>query len=694
MSKALKRRDCPAVGRQITSLECGQNRIVHYACPATCVHNPFAPAQYRQLLDLESKVDTKGFQWLLTEHPEKLKLENDFKRALQRNNQEGAHALVEWHLYFQKNPCGLTCAQRWEKAGFGDLKTDEKTLFRAKMKSRVALLEIHRVLEGDQTEAVDLLDPEGPPLIIQDISLASSAVRFVVLLTWLYPLPHFWRISGTAAPFPELAPFDPTTVFRELIRHLGGPIEGPEARRWLAEHFVKFSRALHATGLARRQLMIASMDACFGKITYELLQPFDECRRVLDAIPEVDEDALSPEEAKEEFVEARVWFEPNPTLENQVTPASRRVMGRVLLNGKRWRLEALGGARLTDLRALFEKLLGSRVRFLTEERDDLTSRLERKSPLYDHSLVPPALLQHPEQIRMASSRTAHVPEDKPFSEMESHFLAQTDREFLDHPLPVLENRTPRQAAGDPSLRPKLIQLLKSRVRSCDEMQRDKDVDYDVNWMLRELGLHEILFDPPPPRTPRRADGGSPFVEGSETTPQTDSERPPPPPLPDQPLSYDEAARRLQHSLDTFETAAQSMTALQASGATLLEDAEVIASNYISPDEFAFLVPRLMQLWFALIPPDARAPLLPFDDLADAFDRELERFVSALYEDDSKLMEKHIGESRQPALASLVISGLLNSIQRTPLSSRPSVSAQPVMIALAKALIEQLDRMLR
>ena len=40
--------------------------------------------------------------------------------------------------------------------------------------------------------------------------------------------------------------------------------------------------------------------------------------------------------------------------------------------------------------------------------------------------------------------------------------------FLDERLVALGHRTPREAARDPALRPKLIHLMKQRVRSLDE----------------------------------------------------------------------------------------------------------------------------------------------------------------------------------------------------------------------------------
>jgi hypothetical protein len=64
MSKVAKRRFCPAVQREISSAECGENRGSRYACPPECSFSPVAPANYIQLLELEETVDREALDWL------------------------------------------------------------------------------------------------------------------------------------------------------------------------------------------------------------------------------------------------------------------------------------------------------------------------------------------------------------------------------------------------------------------------------------------------------------------------------------------------------------------------------------------------------------------------------------------------------------------------------------------------------
>jgi hypothetical protein len=86
--------------------------------------------------------------------------------------------------FFRRDERGLTCAERWAQAKFPGLNNDERVFLRAKMQVRVVLLEVHRVLDEQRVEGIDLLAPEAPPLIFADRSLAARTPRFATLLTW------------------------------------------------------------------------------------------------------------------------------------------------------------------------------------------------------------------------------------------------------------------------------------------------------------------------------------------------------------------------------------------------------------------------------------------------------------------------------------------------------------------------------
>lgn len=697
MSKTSKNRACPAVGREISVSECVAHRHSSYACPAECPHNPFAPANYSRFLELEGKLDRQSMDYLMEHATDRPAMEKALHQAHSHPSLHAMHAWYEWNLFFAPGADGLTCCQRWETAGFPELKSDQRVLLHAKMKTRMALLEIHRVLDGERVEAVDLLAPDAPPMRFQDRGLAGMAVRFASVLTWIYPLPHFWRLSGTAAVIPEMSQFSPEEIVMEIVRHLGGPATADGARRWLAENFLRFDDALQATSRARRMRMFAGMDAKFGKAVYELQAPFAECRTRLDQLSDVEPDDLSDAERQEGFAEARVWFTESVALKQVVPPGGRAVFGRVLLGQAHWRLEAFGGERFAQLRRQFEAHLSQRVRFTGERLDDLGARMAVKEPAVNESLVPPRLLEEPQKILLASSRVPPLPPGLSREEAELELMRAADRAFLDDDIPALDNKTPREAARDPALRPRLIRLLKQRVQAHDERNRQTGRTDDINWLLRELGADEIIFDPPPWRPPPPDQAGKdelPDEEDFATEPEPNPNLPPAPPLPATPLSIKEAAKRLDAAMNAFDTAAEAEAAIFESGATLIDDADELTMDVLSDDEFSFSLTFLMQAWFALVPPGCRPPKIHFPGLASAFDRNCRDLEEAMRAGSADQLVNYAKTSCQPELLLLLTNEILHSGMNAPKKIRPNAESLGVMLALVKAVVEELDAALR
>lgn len=497
MSKSAKTRFCPLMQRDLSSAECGDNRVSRYACPAECLFNPYGSANYEMALALDDSLNRKATQYLLDTGPDRAATVRELVRLQRQASPHALHAWITWRQFFARDAGGWTLAERWEQAGFPGLKNDERVLMKARMRTKIALVEVRRVIDRERVEVVDLLEGAHAPFFVRDRSFSGQAVRFRVILAWTHPMPHYWRLAGTAVDIPDVGQFEPEEVVREIVRHLGGPVDEAGIRLWLAEHFVRFDQVLTATALARQADTLAAIDATCGRVVYELHRPFAECRSLLDDQPAVGLDGLSEAEAKEGFSEARVWFD-----DEVHGPAigGRAVLGRVLLGKAHWRLEAMGAVRTARLRRQFESLAGSAVRFAGERLEDAAASLRSNEPQYDRALVPPRLLEDPEQICFTSSR---VPEPLGALDTEADFeaglLQAEERRFLDSRIPALHDQTPREAARDPQLRPKLIRLIKQRVRAHDQRNLKTGRRDDINWLLRELELTELLFDPPPAR---------------------------------------------------------------------------------------------------------------------------------------------------------------------------------------------------
>lgn len=68
------------------------------------------------------------------------------------------------------------------------------------------------------------------------------------------------------------------------------------------------------------------------------------------------------------------------------------------------------------------------------------------------------------------------------------WLNEQDRAWLDLEIPALDGATPRVAAKDRRLRPRLVDLLIDIENRQARMSRGGAVGQDVSWLWKELGL--------------------------------------------------------------------------------------------------------------------------------------------------------------------------------------------------------------
>lgn len=117
MAKNSKRRDCPAVGREISSAECGQNRQSRYACPVDCPHSSFAPENYDQFLELEERLNMRAFERLFLDEVVGKSAKKAFERAMAKGDiGEGLPIFERW-LFAERNEGGASVAERWRDEG-------------------------------------------------------------------------------------------------------------------------------------------------------------------------------------------------------------------------------------------------------------------------------------------------------------------------------------------------------------------------------------------------------------------------------------------------------------------------------------------------------------------------------------------------------------------------------------------------
>jgi hypothetical protein len=622
VSKTKKnQRDCPAAGKVISSADCGSGRGSQYSCPADCPHFPFTPANYDLHVQIEERLIDKSFELAarIMSAEEKQRLMRELSRIEGTPNEELInHARFVWTHHIRRDGEGKTNGERWLEDRLGGLSNDEKGLLRGFNQTRPVLLEVQRILDHQTFEAVDLLD--GSLLRILDRANASELPRYSVLFGWCYPMPHYERSSGSAMFLPEVNSMEPVEVLREIIRHLGGPEETAAARLWLAEHFVEVVEAILAVTSARREQMLASIDSRFTKTDFRLLGGADLAKKLLKR-PEVEEEPVREEAREEGFERTFIWFQAEPkSMPEQPELAfsakpllarGKELLGRVFLGPSRVRIEAISKTKHGELRARFEKLAGTDVEFVAERIDDLGGQLAAKSEPFDADLVPPRLLEDQREVVVASHRMEASVGGKKLTATE--LIRAQYENFADEPIPMLEGRTPRSAASDPELRPRLIRLMKGHIRQCDTHRRERGADVDLNPLLADLGLEELISEPPPLGNDLEDESG---FDGGDLEWEKDylAEIPPV-----------ELDARVQELLKLHPTVDTAVDWADETFPALLDIAYDVVADFLESESDWNLLETLIVRVCWMIAPGATEPReLNFRSLEECFHREIEQ----------------------------------------------------------------------
>jgi len=330
--------------------------------------------------------------------------------------------------------------------------------------------------------------------------------------------------------------------------------------------------------------------------------------------------------------------------------------------------------------------MGTRVQFAGERKDDLAARMKQATPAYDATLVPPSLLREPRQLITGFSR---IPLDRadPAEEVLARQRYEMDLEFLDHSVPALNGKTPRQAASDPALRPLLLRLMKPRIADCDLRNLETGRRDDINWMLRELDLHEILFDPPPPRPPLKLRY---LHSGDEVDSEPEFLRlPPPPPLPEEPFDRTEALARFDKAMGAFSNMSKAIAYLEDLDYPLFSDVRELVGDLLDDREFAFLLPGLALLVLSFAPRGTRPPETIFDALADDFEEHIATFRSWTVDAKQNIAD-WVEESSQPALLSLAVATLESLAAEAPVKLRPREQPKLIYLIILRTVVDELD----
>ncbi len=682
MSKVKKhQRDCPVLGRFISSAECGSGRGTAYACPEQCVYFPFTPANYDQHFALEKGLigaaHSRGERHL--SEVARSRMSAKIRIRTGAYDQETAiQSELAWAYHCERDVEGRSFGERWLEDKASGLKNDERFLLSQMNQVRPVLLEINRIVDDIIIEGVDLLT--GEALRVLDRSAAGSMGRYFVVLVWLYPMPHYQRLSGTAMLIPDLPDIEPQEWLREIIAHLGGPSGGREEAYWLAEHFLRVLESIQAVSEARLEAMLGATDMQWITTEYGVL-PSAGLEELFEKQSDMFSDSLEEEDMKQGFDQVFVWLEAAPSLEQGQTMSSpdvssvdlpsRLVLGRILLGGERLRLEAQSQERHGVLRNRFEKLAAGRVKFLGEQHKDLVAEARTKLvSRYDASLVPPKLIKNPIQLGIQREMRLAKGADSELSVLE--IRRQQLVALVDSSLPGLDGLTPRQAAANPAYRTRLVRLMKTHIRGCDSERRQKGLDLDLNPQLVELGLHELISVAPPlgkveENLQRRA--GIPAVKK---------------------LSERDLAAGIKSMHRRFSEFKDAADAVDRVVPWLMDLVSELTSSLLKEEELLILDILVVRAFHVLWPGNSLPPDLEDVAIMEGMQREISELEQLLRNvsgaQEEAVIERWLHETPQP----LVMEDLSGVLYKASSEIKPDGTGTVTILALLKSLVAELS----
>jgi hypothetical protein len=485
-------RSCPALGGMIHGTCCGLKRNSSIQCSAGCPNNPFGVNNYNDWLKLDGSWGNKCIRYVADHYAYN---EHSFKNELRKYVfvdgsleediiSDAAPLLMHAKLFWEPFKDDMCLADCWEREGWKGLNNDECTMMVFRRATYPSILEIQDKINDTATLCIDLLDPERKPFTVFDRNLAARYCRFSRSVNMVCSFPHYFRVGPTGI---ELQ-LELTESFIEEMETRSSA-QNISIRDYLRKHFVESCRIVYAMGLKRRESMIDSLDASEWKAVYKLNISRDEIAKVLSMKPEFElEEPGAQGEMQYSWMrrgESKKLEKKMPALlQHDDESSGVGSIGQLQLFADTLEVIAFGSQKFRFARKMIEKYLGACITFQTETENDLKEELRRR-------------LNDRKDQRIESDLDGRMEKENEIppevrAELLSRFHEQHYRQFLDSPVPMLENKTPRQAAKNKGLRTKLVELMRLHVYSIEKRNHeDPSLKLDIDWVLDELRLEEL-----------------------------------------------------------------------------------------------------------------------------------------------------------------------------------------------------------
>ena len=491
---------CPALEKIICSACCGSERGSKIRCAPSCAYFPFNVAGYDLWLEVDTKLVRKMLACLKSGYShhefEEMVEHMRFASGISEGDAGTAEGAAVYYLFFVKRDAdGRTLARKWQAQGWPGLNNDERIMMECRFNCRATVIEIQKVLDHQRMECIDLLEPEKGSFILIDRATAARSVRFTRMLTWLAHYPNFSRIANNGVELSDLVFAEFMDSLRDAFRKENRKHKELTIKDYLSENFGVFGSLIYDLSREKSIAALERMDLHQCKALYKITGNYADIKAVLDKYPEFEPRERHPDEQNTPGVHYYSW------LRRGQSKALEKNMPAHFRHGQE---KDEGVGTIGNIRLFPDKVI---VETFTKQKHSFAKRMVKK--FFAENL----LLQNEAVVDLAKQQAGKMEDDyesyaqeitlnkersglkdippEVEGELMQKFYKRHYAIFLDDKIPALDNMTPRAAAADPQMRPKLIELMKQHLKGIEQQNKDRGLDLNINWVLDELALPEL-----------------------------------------------------------------------------------------------------------------------------------------------------------------------------------------------------------
>ena len=265
--------------------------------------------------------------------------------------------------------------------------------------------------------------------------------------------------------------------------------KGLTIKEYLSENFGSFYKSTFELAHEKQMAMLNNMDMHQCKAFYTIdINKFDEVKSILDKYPDFETRDRHRDELDLPGTYYYTWLRRGESkeLEKEMSPAFQHEnesegvggIGNVSLYPKGFLIDTFSKQKYAFAKKIVDKYFGELVTLKNEEVIDMAKQMAER------------MKEGREDERLSVEEADNVPLEIQ-QRLRKDFYKKQYEKFLNEEIPALDGVTPRQAAEDPEMRPKLLELMKEHLKGIERQNQDHNLGLDITWVLDELRLSEL-----------------------------------------------------------------------------------------------------------------------------------------------------------------------------------------------------------